>query len=289
MELIFNKLDMSHRSVYEELLAQSGISSSHYSFLALWAWRNSEKTEICFDEREPICWLKNRRGIISPICPAGLNLVKILSERSINTLYNVPESAALQFADKAELEEIRSEWEYIYRVQDLVELKGRNFHQKRSHISNFEHEYNGRYDYRPILTDDFDELREFQSEWLLRQHSVSTLTEENDAINEILNDWDNFPLFGATLKINGKIAAYTIAEELSCDTLDIRFEKAFSEYDGIYQALNQKFLERQGKNYVWVNREEDMGDEGLRRAKSSYQPSYFLKKFKVSIKLAKPF
>jgi hypothetical protein len=73
--------------------------------------------------------------------------------------------------------------------------------------------------------------------------------------------------------------AYTIAEELSADTLDIRFEKADNDYVGVYQALNRLFLERQGARYAWVNREEDMGSAGLRKAKTSYHPLRFLKKY----------
>ena len=80
-----------------------------------------------------------------------------------------------------------------------------------------------------------------------------------------------------------EIVAYTIAEELDAQTLDIRFEKALGEYTGSYQAINQLFLKNQGTSYTWVNREEDMGEPGLRNAKLSYNPVRMLEKYRVTL------
>ena len=140
------------------------------------------------------------------------------------------------------------------------------------------------------MEEDFKELLMFQNEWLERNKgriAASVLYDENKAIMSVLENWNEFPLFGACIRINGRFAAYTIAEELNHETIDIRFEKAFSEYEGIYQYLNKTFLTRQAKNYIWVNREEDMGDEGLRKAKSSYHPARYEKKYLVSIPTVK--
>lgn len=279
-KLIFESLDIHHRSEYERYLSDSGIVSSQYSFLALWAWRDAERTEICFDGHYPVCWLKNRKGLLAPICRSGLDWGKIVAEKFPNgVIFNdVPEQLKI---DGGISEELRSEWEYVHLVSDLAELKGKNFHQKRTHVKNFERKY--RSVYAPILEDDFDEIKIFQGEWLAKQQPRAALDEENDAIARILECWSDFPLFGATVKVEGKIAAYTIAEELAPDTLDIRFEKALSEYEGLYQALNRDFLARQGKSYKWVNREEDMGIGNMRKAKMSYFPIRFVKKWRIKI------
>jgi hypothetical protein len=282
----FNGIDITHRSKYEELLKASGIVSSEYSFLGVWGWRESERAEIYIDEN--ICWLSNRRGILSPVCKPEQDWGKVISKyfpQGIE-LNVVPEDFALRLSslNGAQIMELRSEWEYVYPVKDLVELKGRSYSQKRAHIKVFDGKYSNAY--APLLEEDFDELIEFQNEWLERQMgriASSVLDDENKAIMNVLQNWNDFPLFGACIRIDGRIAAYTIAEELSHDTIDIRFEKAFSEYEGIYQFLNKTFLSRQAKNYVWVNREEDMGDEGLRKAKSSYHPTRFEKKYMVNI------
>ena len=112
---------------------------------------------------------------------------------------------------------------------------------------------------------------------------MPTLDEEDRAIRRALERWDDFPFLGALLRADGTTIGYTIAEELDAETLDIRFEKASGDYTGSYQALNQLFLQNQGADYAWVNREEDMGDPGLRAAKLSYHPTRLLKKYRVEI------
>jgi len=282
----FEEIDIKHRSKYEEFLRTSGIVSCEYSFLGLWAWKESEKSEIFFDEN--ICWVKNRRGILSPVCYPEQDWVKIISKHFPKgiELNDVPEELTLKLSSLAgaQIKELRTEWEYVYPVKDLIELKGGAYSQKRAHIKVFEEKY--RSIYESLLDEDFDELIRFQNEWLLRHKkdaAFTALDEENKAIMKSLDNWNDFPLFGACIRVGGRIIAYTIAEELNDETLDIRFEKAFSEYEGIYQYLNKTFLTRQAKNYIWVNREEDVGDEGLRKAKSSYHPTRFEKKFLVTI------
>ena len=282
----FEKIDTNHRGKYEKFLAESGIVSSEYSFFAFWGWRDPERTEIFLDEN--ICWLKNRRGILAPICNPEQDWGKVISNYFPEgiELTDVPEGLALKLGSLAgaQIRELRSQWEYIYSVKDLIELKGRDYSQKRAHVKVFEGKY--KCVYSPLLEEDFDELIKFQLEWLGRFKDTavsSVLTEENKAIMNALENWNDYPLFGACVKIDGRIAAYTIAEELSSEMVDIRFEKAFSEYEGIYQFLNKAFLSRQAKDYIWVNREEDTGDEGLREAKSSYHPVRYEKKYAVNI------
>jgi hypothetical protein len=282
----FEEIDIKHRSKYEEFLKASGIVSSEYTFLGLWAWKESEKAEIFFDES--ICWIKNRRGILSPICDPEQDWAKVISKYFPEGVeFNVvPEELTYKLSSLtgANIKELRTEWEYVYPVKDLIELKGGAYSQKRAHIKVFEENYNSTY--ASLLEEDFDELIKFQNEWLERHkddEALSVLIEENKAIEKALENWNDFPLFGACIRVDGHIVAYSVAEELNNETIDIRFEKAFSEYEGVYQFLNKTFLSKQAKGYVWVNREEDMGDEGLRKAKSSYHPARYEKKYLVSI------
>ena len=282
----FEEIDIKHRSKYEEYLKTSGIVSCEYSFLGLWAWKECEKAEVFFDES--ICWVKNRRGILSPICCPEQDWERIISKYFPEgvELNDVPEELTLKLSSLTgvEVKELRTEWEYVYPVKDLIELKGGAYSQKRAHIKVFEEKYNSTY--ASLLEEDFSELIKFQSEWLERHKNdaaYTALDEENKAIIKSLEYWNDFPLFGACVRVGGRVIAYTIAEELNDETIDIRFEKAFSEFEGIYQYLNKTFLSRQARDYIWVNREEDVGDEGLRKAKTSYHPTRFEKKFWVNI------
>jgi hypothetical protein len=89
---------------------------------------------------------------------------------------------------------------------------------------------------------------------------------------------------GAAIMVDNDMAAYTIAESLTDETLVIHFEKGNPNYMGVYQAINQIYLERSGSRHNIVNREQDLGDEGLRKAKQSYHPFDFIKKYRITVK-----
>jgi hypothetical protein len=112
--------------------------------------------------------------------------------------------------------------------------------------------------------------------------SQAALDSENQVIANVLNSWQKFHrLMGGAIMVETQMAGYTVAERLSEDTLVIHFEKGNHEFKGIYQAINQMFLENEGQGFDRVNREQDLGSEGLRKAKLSYNPLGFIKKFDV--------
>jgi hypothetical protein len=107
------------------------------------------------------------------------------------------------------------------------------------------------------------------------------LSAENRVIEKVLKNWSSLKgLTGGALLINDDIVAYTVAEMLDSGSLVIHFEKGNPDYKGVYQAINQMFLEHFGNPDILVNREQDLGDEGLRKAKLSYNPVDFLRKFR---------
>ena len=121
-----------------------------------------------------------------------------------------------------------------------------------------------------------------QEDWCLWRdcESSDTLSAENVAIGRVFSQWDRLKgLTGGALMVDRTIAAYTVAEALSEDMLLVHFEKANPVYKGGYQAINQLFLRSVSGEFTSVNREQDLGDEGLRQAKLSYHPNGFLKKY----------
>ncbi|MEJ2166609.1 MAG: phosphatidylglycerol lysyltransferase domain-containing protein [Desulfobacterales bacterium] len=114
--------------------------------------------------------------------------------------------------------------------------------------------------------------------------SSEVLSAENKAISRILRDWEHLDgTMGGAIMVDGKMAAYTVAEGLTSDTVVIHFEKGDTQYKGIYQAVNQMFLAHGADNFTLVNREQDLNDEGLRKAKLSYHPVKFLRKYSVTL------
>ena len=130
------------------------------------------------------------------------------------------------------------------------------------------------------------EVRAFQEKWCRVRScgSEKALEEENRAIEATLRDWGRLEgLFGGALRVEGRMVAYTLAEPLDGETVVIRFEKGCPDFRDVYQAMNQLFLERSCSSFAWVNREEDMGDPGMKEAKMSYRPERFVEKATVTL------
>ena len=180
--------------------------------------------------------------------------------------------------------EARDHWDYVYSTTDLIHLKGNRFHKKKNLLNQFVKKND--YTYLSLNAERIDETLAMQEDWCTWRdcESDSTLASENRAIANVLDAYrlyDN--ICGGVICVNQLITAYTVAEYFSDDMIIIHFEKGCPMYKGAYQAINQLFLSHDANNHKWVNREQDLGDPGLRKAKMTYHPSYFLKKFSVNV------
>lgn len=300
--LDFKPLKWEDKEIYDKkYFNKCPVRCAEYSFFSLWGWRGTMPVELAFSNTggADLCWIRSQsphEGIYGPVGNwngenENINWREIIEKDFGNSaqLFDVPEDAANAINNKlnVELADEREQWEYVYSVQDLIKLKGSKFAHKRNRVRTFEASYE--WDYMPMTPNDFNDVLDFQERWRvhrdesMNESEIASLLGEDLAIRTALENWGKFPLLGGILKVNDQIIAYTIAEELDGENLDIRFEKAFGEYAGSYQAINQFFLKNQGASYQWVNREEDMGEEGLRAAKLSYNPAYMLKKYRIKI------
>ena len=145
----------------------------------------------------------------------------------------------------------------------------------------YESEYRKMDDPRfPGIIDDVLRLQEQWCQWKDCENSPS-LHEENDAIFRIVGNWGRIPgLCGGALYANGEVVAFSIGEKIQ-DMMIIHFEKARTEYRGAYQAINQAFAQHSAEGVTLINREQDLGELGLRQAKETYNPVGFLKKYRV--------
>lgn len=171
--------------------------------------------------------------------------------------------------------------DYIYKAEDLAYLAGKKYSKKRNLIHQFEKLYPD-YTLEPITNENAHRI----AECCAHDWSDTGLSElaiyENDHTREVLEDFAAYGCTGYALHVGGEIAAFCIGEVMG-DTLIVHIEKGKREYKGAFQMINCLFakteLERCGIQYI--NREDDVGDEGLRRAKQSYFPEYMLKKFRL--------
>jgi hypothetical protein len=199
----------------------------------------------------------------------------------------VKEALEIDYKDKFEYIEERDLFDYIYEGESLRTLGGRKNQKKRNHINAFLKDYEGRFEYKKLDETNFDECLKLLEEW-------SNNKEENDLLDEGMDDelvgiqkiFNNYSIMSDKLKIAGvfvdeKLEAFTIGELLNPNMALIHIEKANPNIRGLYPYINQQFLVNEFENVEFVNREEDLGIEGLRKAKLSYHPCRFVEKYTV--------
>jgi len=181
---------------------------------------------------------------------------------------------------KAELD--RSQSDYVYLVEDLMELKGRRYHRKRNHIKQFRDKYS--YRYIPLIPERVPQCLQLEEEWCDLRHCEASpgLYNESVAVKEAFTHFEDLGVKGGAILIDEKVEAFTLGEPLNSETVVIHIEKANPAYDGLYPAINQAFLEQEWSGYTYVNREQDLGEEGLRKAKESYFPHHMVNKYAIT-------
>jgi hypothetical protein len=179
---------------------------------------------------------------------------------------------------KLEIVDDRDNWDYIYKSNELIELSGNKYRQNRRWLTKFFDQYN--YEFHLITEDLIEKTKELQLEWCIMRECEEdeSLIMEQVAINEALDNFNELKFTGGLLCVDDKCVAYTFGEKLNSDTLVIHIEKANVQFEGSYQAINNLFLKNCCEDVFYVNREQDLGILGLRRAKESYKPHQMVKK-----------
>ncbi len=174
--------------------------------------------------------------------------------------------------------EDRRTFDYIYRSRDLIRLEGRKYHAKRNHLHQFERKYD--WEYQRIDRTALEECLALDAEWFNIKDAFSRkCSDEEKAMAMVMNNYEKLGVNGGVIRVDGKIQAIAVGERLKDDTAVIHIEKANIDYDGIYAVINRQFAADFGANFLFINREEDLGIEGLRKAKLSYQPVRMIEKF----------
>ena len=173
--------------------------------------------------------------------------------------------------------------DYLYNASDLVTLAGRKYSGQRNHINRFHKTYNS-FSFEVISQSNLQEVRDFYTGFCSKTDKNSDIFAEEQAKTfEVLDNYDIYGLFGGFLRVEGAIAAFSIGE-LCNDVLHVHIEKADISYHGIYPMINKEFAKYfASENINFINREEDVGDEGLRKSKESYHPCEIIDKFIVEV------
>lgn len=174
----------------------------------------------------------------------------------------------------------RDYFDYVYTVESLQTLSGKKLHGKRNHITNFKKMYTG-WNYERMQVANLNECLDMHFQWLednKNQEETASFQNELEAVKLAFNHFEELELTGGFIRLDGKIIAYTFGEAINQAVFCTHVEKAFSDVRGAYPLINQEFAVQALSSYTYVNREEDLGLEGLRKAKLSYHPEILLEK-----------
>jgi hypothetical protein len=276
---------------YLGILSKNKSKASDYSFANLWGWAPHYGLEWRFDGL--LCWIRQSHPEPCQWAPVGpwdqvddwRDCPEMVSgAKFIRVPHSLCELWSLALEDDIVVEEARGQWDYLYLASELASLSGNRFHKKKNLLKQFQKSYD--YEYRSLSENCVETVLNMQTEWCRWrdcQESESLLA-ENDAVARVLARWGDIPgLCGGIIRIDNVPVAYTLAEPLNHDTLIIHFEKAAGGIKGGYQAINYLFCNDVGKNFTYINREQDLDDEGLRQAKLSYNPVGFSEKCTVRV------
>lgn len=296
--LQFREITLRDREKTNAALRISDNRGCEYSFANNMAWRRLSDSRICFfKDFYIVCSFGDKDGIPSFAFPAGAGDLRELFGEMKNfcrdldvplRLWGVTEEKLSLlnelFPGEFSAEYDRDSSDYIYDRQELAELKGRKFHSKRNHLARFQ---KLDYVYSPITENDFDDCicfitNNYNAAGNSSDHSAVA---EQFAVNTYFNHFYDLELCGGVIKVDGAVAAVTIGERLNSDTFCVHIEKADRQFEGIYAGINNLFVKNCTEGFRYINREEDLGAEGLRKAKLSYNPVFLLDKYTVTFRL----
>jgi len=212
--------------------------------------------------------------------PAGLPKKKATLRELFDRysfMKNASEKQARELLDAGfAVEEDRNNFDYLYLRDEMAALTGRRFHRKKNLVNFFIGEYSC--EGKPLSEEYMSDARRILDGWMKGRKSAG----DYGAAKEALERCSELGLCGEIYYVEGKPAAYLLGEELNSETFVVHFEKGTGAYKGLLQFVNQSFAAGLPERYRFINREQDLGDAGLRKSKSSYLPCGFIKKFRVT-------
>ena len=288
----FKTLTPADRSRYEATLRNSGERGCEYGFTNLYMWG---RQKMAFLQDHAVYFSQfNRKSVY--LFPAGDGdkkpiieaIMEDAKERGIPCRLTGLTQADWQWLDETFPNRFRchcdrDSFDYIFDINDLSELKGRKFQKKRNHLNRFRAEHPD-CQLVPITAETLPRIQDMAKKWYelrLQDNPHGDYHLEKAALEKAFRDFEALGLEGLYLEENGDILAFAIGSPLSGNTFDIHFEKALIANDGTYAAINQGFAAHLRDKYPhleWLNREDDMGLEGLRKAKLSYNPHHMVEK-----------
>lgn len=290
-EMKFHEITLEDKEWMDAKLAEDNRNACEYTFANNYVWRKVYGVEVAetlgclvirFMQNGKHCYsypvgAGDKRAVIESL----LAVAKEEGQPLVLSPLSEEDRAQLLawFPGKFLIAPERDSFDYVYAREKLATLSGKKLHGKRNHIARFKD--GGAWTYEPMTDENLEECRAMTYAWMkMRSDKWNDEMEEEIAVlHEAFDHKKELGLIGGVLRREGEIVAFAMGEPLNSDTFVVHFEKAYPDMQGAYPMINQQFVLHACEGYTYVNREEDTGDEGLRKAKLSYYPEILLKKY----------
>lgn len=292
----FRSIELEDREIIQDILDRYQPQTSEWTFTNLFIWRSHYRFQwsthgdhlviLCEPEDEEpyflqpvggasrvevvrtlLGWLREEKGSKNPRI-----------ERADQRL-----ASELEGAEDLTVEPDRDQSDYVYRTEDLIRLAGRKYHSKKNHINKFLRSHS--FDYQPLNEGHVkacSELAETWCQWRRCEEDMNLL-DEWEAVEQALKNLSALKLQGGVILIDDKVEAFALGELLNRQTAVVHVEKANPELPELFAVINQQFCEKAWQGVTYVNREQDLGEPGLRKAKLSYHPVELVDKFRIQL------
>ena len=288
----FKPIEIQDKKAFDRFFQSDPPEISEHTFTNLFIWRHRYRPVwLAKDDCLLILCRPNREEPygLPPAGPGdkrkGLKFLcgEIREISPEGRIRRVGEEFVRQYVDPEQYECIpdRDNSDYVYLTRDLIRLSGNKYHRKKNHLNQFTK--NHVFEYRELTVDLVECFLEMQEGWCQLRECAERpdLLAEDYAIREALVRFEELQYRGGAILMNSRVEAFALGEPLSRDTAVIHVEKANPDIPGLYAAINQLFCLNAWSRFTYINREQDMGSEGLRKAKESYHPHHMVNKYTV--------
>lgn len=297
MEIPFKKPELEDRTAIMRHFLGTQFRGCERTFANIYLWARFYHV-VWAEVGDTVIFRSEFGGGYSYTYPAGKGDRRAALEQILKECETKGHAFRLHGVSKAEYEELeryfpgrfKVEWprdaeDYVYETEKLIRLSGKKYHSKKNHINQFKAACPD-WSYEPVTDDNVEECFQMALEW----RTLNGCEDDPEKNKEMCVSLNSLRLFkelelrGGLLRVNGKVVAFTLGEPVCDDTFVIHIEKAYADLHGAYPMINQQFLEHEVSGYTYVNREDDAGEEGLRKAKLSYHPAFMAEKGNVTLK-----
>lgn len=286
--LQFQQISLEDAAWAVPLLQNSGLTGCEFSFSTLYMWRQYGRNSwaragdtVFFRSDAPDMTFSPPVG---GDFAEGVELLRRYARdqgaplRLYGSAENLADRLERAFPGQFTMRLSEPDFDYIYSREALAALPGKKYHGKRGHVAAFSKRYE--WQYEEIDDRNLPDVLEMAQAWYQsREPMNASLRAEQQSLGDVLRHREALDVRGGLIRVDGEVAAFTFGSPVSPHEFDIQVEKALPAYPGAYAVINKEFAARALDGFEWINRENDMGLEGLRKAKQSYHPARLIQKY----------